>query len=205
VPGQAAFFEAPPGIVHHRSPREAKVGFFGALFAARTDVYAVRYVGLYPLLDGDKCWWLAADFDGSEAMFDALMYVKAGRALQVPVAQEASRSGIGGSFWLRRCGQTYTCRSACSRRRVLHLLRPPAGVHRRHRARRASRGYPDGPPALAHRRSLRLVPGQRDGVDPARPEPAPDGVSEQFPRAESVMDQVIAITPHMITGIRLTG
>jgi hypothetical protein len=122
APGQAAFFEAQPGLVHHRSPQEAKVAFFGALFAARTDVYAIRYdnqrtgksgwvpavrggwqkgvrhedrsylpltaavlaahlkgevhVGPYPLLDGDKCWWLAADFDGPEAMFDALMYVK---------------------------------------------------------------------------------------------------------------------------------
>ena len=146
VPGQAAFFEAPPGVVHHRSPQEAKVAFFGALFAARTDVYAVRYdnqrtgksgwvpavrggwqkgvrhedrsylpltaavlaahlkgevhVGLYPLLDGDKCWWLAADFDGPEAMFDALMYVKAGRALQVPVALEVSRSGVGAHAWV---------------------------------------------------------------------------------------------------------
>jgi hypothetical protein len=146
VPGQAAFFEAPPGMVHHRSPQEAKVAFFGALFAARTDVYAVRYdnqrtgksgwipavrggwqkgvrhddrsylpltatvlaahlkgevhIGLYPLLDGDKCWWLAADFDGPEAMFDALMYVKAGRALQVPVALEVSRSGVGAHAWV---------------------------------------------------------------------------------------------------------
>lgn len=86
------------------------MAFFGALFAARTDVYAIRFdnrrtgkagcapavrggwrkgirhadrdylpltadvlaahlkgqthVGLYPLLDGDRCWWLAADFDG---------------------------------------------------------------------------------------------------------------------------------------------
>jgi len=30
-------------------------------------------IGLYALLDGDKCSWLAADFDGPEAMFDALM------------------------------------------------------------------------------------------------------------------------------------
>jgi len=32
------------------------------------------HVGLYPLLDRDRCWWLAADFDGSAAMLDALNY-----------------------------------------------------------------------------------------------------------------------------------
>jgi superfamily II DNA or RNA helicase len=145
-PAQAAYFEAPPGLVDDGSPPEAKVAFYAALFAARTDVYATRFdnprtgkggwvpavrsgwrkgtrhqdrdylpltpavlaahlkgevhIGLYPLLDGDKCWWLAADFDGSEAMFDALMYVKAGRALQVPVALEVSRSGAGAHTWV---------------------------------------------------------------------------------------------------------
>jgi superfamily II DNA or RNA helicase len=144
-PAQAAYFEAPPGYVHHRSAEDAKVAFFGALFAARTDLYAIRFdnqrtgksgwvpavrggwqkgvrhedrnylpltsqvlaahlkgevhIGLYPLLDGDQCWWLAADFDGPEAMLDALMYVKAGRALQVPVALEVSRSGVGAHAW----------------------------------------------------------------------------------------------------------
>jgi hypothetical protein len=58
------------------------------------------HIGLYPLLDGDRCWWLAADFDGPEAMFDALMYVKAGRALQIPVALEVSRSGVGAHAWV---------------------------------------------------------------------------------------------------------
>ena len=121
------------------------MAFFGTLFAARADVYAVRFdnrrtgkagwvpavrgrwrkgirhadrdlpltaqvlaahlkgeahIGLYPLLDDDRCWWLAADFDGPEAMFDALMYVKAARALQVPVALEASRSGVGAHAWV---------------------------------------------------------------------------------------------------------
>jgi superfamily II DNA or RNA helicase len=145
-PAQAAYFEAPPGLVDDRSPPEAKVAFFAALFAARSDVYATRFdnprtgkggwvpavrggwrkgirhedrdylpltpavlaahlkgevhIGLYPLLDGDKCWWLAADFDGPEAMFDALMYVKAGRALRVPVALEVSRSGVGAHAWV---------------------------------------------------------------------------------------------------------
>ena len=144
-PAQAGFFEAPPGPVHHSSPPDAKVAFFGALFAARTDIYATRYenartgkkgwlpavrggwhagvrhedrdylpltaqvlaahlkgavhLGLYPLLDGDRCWWLVADFDGPDAIFDALMYVKAGRALQVPTALEVSRSGVGMHVW----------------------------------------------------------------------------------------------------------
>jgi hypothetical protein len=109
-PAQAGFFDAPPGPVHRDSPNDAKVAFFGALFAARTDIYAIRienartgwkgwlpavrggwqrgvphekrdylpltadvlaahlkgdgHVGVCPLLDGDRCWWLAADFDG---------------------------------------------------------------------------------------------------------------------------------------------
>src|SRR5262245_29907416 len=91
------------GAVHAGSQPEVKVAFFGALFAARTDLYAVRWdnartgrrgwlpavrggwrkgvphaerdylplarvlsahlsgqmhLGLYPLLDGDRCWWL---------------------------------------------------------------------------------------------------------------------------------------------------
>lgn len=145
-PAQAGFFEAPPGPVHGGSAPEEKVAFFGALFAARTDVYAVRYdnrrtgksgwgpatrggfrkgvppaerdylpltaevlaahltgkmhIGLYPLLDGDTSWWLAADFDGPDAMIDALMYLKAARALQVPAALEVSRSGVGTHAWV---------------------------------------------------------------------------------------------------------
>jgi superfamily II DNA or RNA helicase len=145
-PAQAAYFEAPPGSVDDRSPPEAKVAFYSALFASRTDVSATRFensrtgnsgwvpavrggwrkgsrhedrdylpltpavlaahlkgevhIGLYPLLDGDTCWWLAADFDGPDAMFDALMYVKAGRAIQVPVGLEVSRSGVGAHAWV---------------------------------------------------------------------------------------------------------
>jgi hypothetical protein len=122
------------------------VAFFRALFAARTDIYAIRIVnsrtgwkgwlpavrggwqrgipherrdylplsmdvvtahlkgdvhaGVYPLLDGDRCWWLAADFDGQDALTEALMYVKAGRAFGVPVALEVSRSGVGMHAWV---------------------------------------------------------------------------------------------------------
>ncbi|HEY5985874.1 MAG TPA: hypothetical protein VIV12_05735 [Streptosporangiaceae bacterium] len=42
-PTQAGFFEAPPGPVHAGSPAEIKVALFGTLFAARTNIYAVRW------------------------------------------------------------------------------------------------------------------------------------------------------------------
>jgi len=145
-PAQGGFFDAPPGPVHKASPSEAKVAFFRALFAARTDIYATRiensrtgwkgwlpavrggwqrgiphekrdylpltsevlaahlkgevHVGAYPLLDGDRCWWLAADFDGQDALTEALMSVKAGRAFGVPMALEVSRSGVGMHAWV---------------------------------------------------------------------------------------------------------
>ena len=57
-------------------------------------------LGLYPLLDGDLCRWLAADFDGEAAMLDALAYLKAARAAGAPVALEVSRSGTGAHAWL---------------------------------------------------------------------------------------------------------
>jgi hypothetical protein len=57
-------------------------------------------LGLYPLLDGDRCHWLAADFDGSNAMLDALAYLKAAREVGASAALEVSRLDIGG-----RCGR----------------------------------------------------------------------------------------------------
>jgi len=145
-PAQTGLFDAAPGMVDAGSPPAMKVAFFGALFAARTDAYAVRWdnvrtgksgwmpavrggwrkgipaaqreylplteevvtahlsgdldLGLYPMLDGDRCWWLAADFDGPSAMLDALAYLKAARGAGAPAALEVSRSGNGAHAWL---------------------------------------------------------------------------------------------------------
>ncbi len=57
-------------------------------------------IGLYPLLDNDRCYWLAADFDGPTAMLDALAYLKAARAYGMTAALEVSRSGAGAHVWV---------------------------------------------------------------------------------------------------------
>ncbi len=145
-PVQTGFFERRPGPVNASSSPAEKVSFFRTLFAARADVYAVRWqnsrtgrggwmpaiagrwrkgmraedreylpltdevvtqhlsgghdLGLYPLMNGDKCCWLAADFDGQAAMLDALAYLKAARAVGAPAALEVSRSGTGAHAWI---------------------------------------------------------------------------------------------------------
>jgi hypothetical protein len=43
APAQAGIFDAAPGTIHAGSPPTVKVAFFRALFAARTDVYAIRW------------------------------------------------------------------------------------------------------------------------------------------------------------------
>jgi len=58
------------------------------------------HIGLYPLMPGDTCQWLAADFDGPAAMLDALAYLKAARSVGAPAALEVSRSGIGAHAWI---------------------------------------------------------------------------------------------------------
>ncbi|WP_405062609.1 DEAD/DEAH box helicase [Kribbella sp. NBC_01505] len=58
------------------------------------------FIGLYPMLPNNTCWWLAADFDGKTAMLDALAYVKAARSAGVPAALEISQSGAGAHVWI---------------------------------------------------------------------------------------------------------
>lgn len=56
--------------------------------------------GVYPLLQDDTCWFLAADFDKASWAEDAGALVEACRAKGVPAALERSRSGNGGHVWI---------------------------------------------------------------------------------------------------------
>jgi len=57
------------------------------------------FLGLYPLLPDATCWWLAVDFDGTQAMLDAHAYVKAAASMGVPCGLEISQSGRGAHVW----------------------------------------------------------------------------------------------------------
>ncbi|WP_460699115.1 TOTE conflict system archaeo-eukaryotic primase domain-containing protein [Nocardia thraciensis] len=59
-----------------------------------------HHIGLYPLADDDTCRWIAADFDKDTAMLDALAYLKAARATDIPAALEVSQSGRGAHVWI---------------------------------------------------------------------------------------------------------
>jgi len=59
-----------------------------------------HHIGVYPLADDDTCRWVAADFDKDTAMLDALAYLKAARASDIPAALEVSQSGRGAHVWI---------------------------------------------------------------------------------------------------------
>ena len=57
-------------------------------------------VGVYPLLQDDTCYFLAADFDEADWREDAQAFMRSCRALQVPASLEISRSGNGAHAWI---------------------------------------------------------------------------------------------------------
>src|SRR6266542_297535 len=77
-------------------------------------------VGVYPLLKGDTCWFLACDFDGPRWALDALAYVASCREEGIPAAIERSRSGAGGHIWIFFSGPVP---AVDARRLGMYLLR----------------------------------------------------------------------------------
>ena len=59
-----------------------------------------RTVGLYPLLDDDKTWLLAVDFDKSDWQRAAAAFREACGQWEIPCGVERSRSGNGAHVWM---------------------------------------------------------------------------------------------------------
>lgn len=57
-------------------------------------------VGIYPLLDGDTCYFLAADFDKEGWQDNIIAFKQTCSENSVPVAIERSRSGNGAHAWM---------------------------------------------------------------------------------------------------------
>jgi len=129
------------------------------------------HVGVYPLLDGGRCWWLAADFDGQDALTEALMYVKAGRAFGVPVALEVSRSGVGMHAWVFF---TAPVPAATARRLGTGLLREAMAIRGRVNLASYDRLFPS--PGSAPSGWCRKP--DRAAAVPVGPGPQRDGVPE---------------------------
>ncbi len=55
--------------------------------------------GVYPLVEGDRCHFVAVDFDGAGWQGDVGAYAETARGAGLPVAVERSRSGDGAHAW----------------------------------------------------------------------------------------------------------
>lgn len=57
-------------------------------------------IGVYPMLDGDLCWFLAVDFDEKDFQDDVAAFLITCRNYQIPASLERSRSGNGAHIWI---------------------------------------------------------------------------------------------------------
>jgi len=59
-----------------------------------------HHIGIYPLLQDNTTWFLAADFDKANWQDEALTFLKACKEKEIPAYLERSRSGNGGHVWI---------------------------------------------------------------------------------------------------------
>ncbi|WP_445957702.1 TOTE conflict system archaeo-eukaryotic primase domain-containing protein [Yeosuana sp.] len=59
-----------------------------------------HHIGIYPLLQDNTTWFLAADFDKANWQDEAVIFLNACREKEIPAYLERSRSGNGGHVWI---------------------------------------------------------------------------------------------------------
>ena len=67
--------------------------------SGRDDLGRDFVMGLYPMLQDETCYFLAADFDQEHLQEDSGAFLETCRRLDLPAALERSRSGNGGHVW----------------------------------------------------------------------------------------------------------
>lgn len=66
----------------------------------RDHILGKHTLGVYPLLQDETCWFLAADFDKDGWQEDAGTFLRICREMGIEAALERSRSGKGGHVWI---------------------------------------------------------------------------------------------------------
>lgn len=86
----------------------------------KSHLAGAAHLGLYPLVEGDTCRFVACDFDRETWLLDALAYLDACGEAGMPAALERSRSGDGAHVWIFFSGSV---RASTARRLGVGLLR----------------------------------------------------------------------------------
>jgi len=83
-----------------RVDRETRKYFVLDDEAVRAHLQGKLTIGIYPLLQDETCWFLAADFDKALWRDDTAAFLKTCEKFDVPAYLEVSRSGNGGHVWI---------------------------------------------------------------------------------------------------------
>jgi hypothetical protein len=93
-------YNAAPRADKERVDRETRKYFPLDDETVRAHLQGKLTIGIYPLLQDETCWFLAADFDKASWREDTIAFLKSCGTYGVPAYLEIFRSGNGGHVWI---------------------------------------------------------------------------------------------------------
>jgi superfamily II DNA or RNA helicase len=108
--GKSSYMPAYSFDPHRYKLHQMKGGTFQTFtdktFQALTDDHLIKHlkgeqiIGLYPLLQDNTSWFIAADFDEADWIEECRKFIKICEEYDIPTYLERSRSGKGGHVWV---------------------------------------------------------------------------------------------------------